>query len=448
LPGKAPKCQEPMTMTAPTTPPPSAEPVPARLAKHALLLFVVLLPFMQPALPLFGLEAVAADAAYLVLAALWALSLAAGAARLRWHPAFWLLGLYFAAMALSAVASEAPRLSAVKLATQAYLLSLPVIVFSLVGTERELRALFAAWLAATAIVALTAVLSVAAFFIDPGNPLFAWAINDFGTLPPGHYPRLRVTFLYAAMLCNYLTVSLMILLAARQLGWIGRRPFLLLLGGILFAAAFSLTPGLGGVFLAVGLWVWLQLQTRRPGFARLALAGGLTAACLFVLAMAVTPILHPTAPFLIPVPGTEITLAPAVRLMAWIEAARNFAADPLLGRGLGMPAVDVQILIPRGEMSGVTDAHNTFLNVAVQCGLLGLTALVAILIWVARNLQPLRPGTWPADVLRLALAFAFLNAFAYQGLGGSFEDARHLWLLFGLILVADSLGSARKERAA
>jgi O-antigen ligase len=238
------------------------------------------------------------------------------------------------------------------------------------------------------------------------------------------------------------------LLVARQLGWIGRRPFMPLLAGILLAAAFSLTPGLGGIFLTLGLWVWLVLQTRRPGFARLALAGGVAAACLFVVAMAVTPILHPTAPFLIQVPGTEVALAPAVRLMAWIEAARNFAADPLVGRGLGMPAVDVRILIPRGELSGVTDAHNTFLNVAVQCGLLGLATLVAILAWVARKLQPFRLGSGSFDALRIALAFAFLNAFAYQGLGGSFEDSRHLWVLFGLILATERLGAAHKEGAA
>jgi putative inorganic carbon (hco3(-)) transporter len=39
----------------------------------------------------------------------------------------------------------------------------------------------------------------------------------------------------------------------------------------------------------------------------------------------------------------------------------------------------------------------------------------------------------------VALGIAFLGAFAYQGLGGSFEDARHLWLLFGLLIASRRL---------
>ncbi len=423
------------------------ETLPARLARLALLLFVFLLPFMQPAPLLLGYELVAADAAWLVLAPLWGLALVTGAARLRWHPGFWLLGLYLAAMILATLASEQPLRSAVKLASQFYLLSLPVIVLSLVRGESGLRRLMQAWLAATALVALAAIASVAAFYLDPGNPLLRYTINDYGTLPPGPYPRLRLTFLYAAMTCNYLTVSLMILLAARRLDWIGRTPFALLLAGLLFAAAFSLTPGLGGLFLAGGFWAWLLLEPRRRALARLSLTAGIAAAALFVVTMALTPFLHSTAPFLVTAPGTDLTLAPAVRLMAWLDAARNFAADPWLGRGLGLEAADVTILLPSGQLSGVTDAHNTFLNVAVQCGMIGLAALVALLVWVWRRTGPFRLGEdRPGDVLRLALGFAFLNAFAYQGLGGSFEDARHLWLLLGLFLAATCVAANEKGR--
>jgi len=424
------------------------QPVAARAARAALLLFVFLLPFMQPAPRLLGYELVAADAAWLMLMPLWGIAVVTRAARLRWHPAFWLLAAYLAAMILSTLASEQPLRSAVKLASQFYLLSLPVIVLSLVGTERDMRRLVQAWLTATALVALVALAGVAAFFLDPASPLLAFAINDYGTLPPGPYPRLRLTFLYAAMLCNYLTVSLMILLAARRLGWIGRVPFALLLAGMMFAAAFSLTPGLGGLFLAGGFWAWLLLGPRHRSLARLSLAAGVAAAVLFVLAMGLTPFLHETAPFVVAVPGTDLTLAPAVRLLAWLDAARNFAADPWLGRGLGLEAVDVKIRIPSGQLAGVTDAHNSFLNVAVQCGLAGLAALVALLAWVWRRTRPFRLGAGDAaDALRLALGFAFLNAFFYQGLGGSFEDARHLWLLLGLFLTAAALPDNEKGAA-
>ena len=70
---------------------------------------------------------------------------------------------------------------------------------------------------------------------------------------------------------------------------------------------------------------------------------------------------------------------------------------------------------------------------------MGVAALVALLVWVFRHTRPLRLGRHSGDVLRLALGFAFLDAFAYQGLGGSFEDSRHLWLLLGLFLAAGRL---------
>jgi carbon starvation protein CstA len=37
-------------------------------------------------------------------------------------------------------------------------------------------------------------------------------------------------------------------------------------------------------------------------------------------------------------------------------------------------------------------------------------------------------------LIHLALSCALIGAFLYQGLSGSFEDARHLWILFGLLV--------------
>ena len=34
---------------------------------------------------------------------------------------------------------------------------------------------------------------------------------------------------------------------------------------------------------------------------------------------------------------------------------------------------------------------------------------------------------------------------AIQGLGGSFEDARHLWVLFGLLLAAERIGVLQEQ---
>jgi hypothetical protein len=62
--------------------------------------------------------------------------------------------------------------------------------------------------------------------------------------------------------------------------------------------------------------------------------------------------------------------------------------------------------------------------------------MLLLLRHVWRGTAPLRLLADDRNALRLALGIAFLGAFAYQGLGGSFEDARHLWLLLGLFLAA------------
>ena len=47
-----------------------------------------------------------------------------------------------------------------------------------------------------------------------------------------------------------------------------------LLCAMLLTAAFSLTPGLGGLLLALGLWGWLTRRRERPWSARLSLVEG------------------------------------------------------------------------------------------------------------------------------------------------------------------------------
>lgn len=417
----------------------------ARLARLLLLLLILSLAFMQPSLFILGFPTAPTDFVYPLLVAVWLVALAAGQVRIVPHKAWWRLALYFAAMAASALVAEAPIKAAAKLVTQAYLLSLPVLVVSLVVDRAALRSAMRWWLMGTAAVVAVAAASLMLFMIDPASPLLDLTRYRFGTLPPGAYPRLRLTFLNANMACNYLAVSLSLLLAARRLGWIASVPFAALLAGICAAAATTISPGLGGVALAIGIWFWLIGRESRPGAARLALAGAIAVATLFVAAMAVTPILHPTAPFLIELPGTGATLAPAGRLLTWIDAARNFLAEPLLGRGIGAAAALVRYRDPEGNLQRLTDAHNMFLNIAVQCGIAGLAALVALVVYALRRTAPFRLLPGDANVARLALGFAFLNGFVYQGLGGSFEDARHLWVLFGLLLASGRI-EARDPR--
>lgn len=420
----------------------------AAAARGLLLLLIFSTAFMQPPFRIANFAVVPTDLVFLALALAFA-----GAVLLRQAPwpsaaAYWLLAGYFSAMALSALLSDkASTHMLVKLASQIYLLSLPVIVAGLIRGEEDLRRALGIWLAGTAVVGALCCLTLILFYFDPGNKLLDRLLFHFGTLPPGHYPRVMLTFLNANMLCNYLTVSLCILFVAHRLGWVRKTAAALLVAGILLSALLTISPGLGGIFLAAGLWVWLCRKEASPAPARLALAAGVGAATLFVAAMTVTPIVHPTAPFLIHVPGTELVLAPAGRLMIWMDALRNFAADPFFGRGIGQQVVDVRYLSPSGYLQRLTDAHNTFLNLAVQCGIVGLAAFLALLAYIVRRTFPLSLAQGGMSIARVGLGLALLNGFAYHGLGGSFEDSRHLWVLFGLFLAAVRLQRIRSEGA-
>jgi hypothetical protein len=414
------------------------------IAFALLLLLIFSLAFMQPYQRVLGFSATPTDLLFLPLALAWAAAAATGSAPFRWRNAYWLLIAYFAAMALSGLQDW--RTALPKLASQAYLLSLPVLADQLITSQAQLKSAVRTWLAGTAVVCVVVVISLALFLWDPAHPLLDHVRYRFGTLPPGDYPRLSLTFLNANMLCNYLTVSLCLLLAARHVGWLSRPAFALLLAGTLLAALFTLSPGLAGIVLAIGLWLWLTGRDRHRGVARLSLLAGLAAAGLSLPVMAFTPVLHPTAPFLIELPG--LTLAPAGRLMIWIDAVRNFLADPLLGRGIGQEAVLVRYQDPEGNLQRLTDAHNSFLNIAVQCGAIGLAALLSIVGYAVRSMRPIRLAPDRSNALRLALGLAFLNGFAFQGLGGAFEDARHLWVLFGLLLAAERIERADRTAPA
>jgi len=403
---------------------------------------------MQPSIHVLGFDAVPSDAIYLILAASTGLAITTGQLRPRWHRFFGALAIYFGALVLSAFFSRDPGQSAVKILTQCYLLSLPIITFWLVSNEGDLRRVVTSWLLATAAVGMICIVALVLFYLEPESAVLKTLEADFGTLPPGNYPRLSLTFMNPNMLCNYLTASLGLLFVAWRKNWIEQRTAIALCMLAFLAAVCTISPGLGGIALLGGWLTALVLGERHGRAASLSRAAGISAGFLAVVAMTVTPILHPTAPFQIQVPATDLVLAPAGRLLTWLDACRNFVSDPLIGRGIGMNAVSVRYQNPSGFVEHLTDAHNTFLNIAVQAGVLGLGALCA-LVWLVLVIYRRERGT--NSTVTTVLAFVFLDAFAYQGLGGSFEDARHLWVLLGLLLAGTAIftsnGTENNRRA-
>jgi O-antigen ligase len=238
------------------------------------------------------------------------------------------------------------------------------------------------------------------------------------------------------------------LLVAGRLGWVGKPAFRWLLAGICLGAVFTLSPGMGGILLVAGIWLWLTNREQSRLAARLALAGGIGAAILFVAALPLTPVVHPTALYLVHVPALGLILAPSGRMMTWTEAARAFLAHPLLGQGIGVSPVLVHYRDPSGYLQTLVDAHDTYLGIAAQCGIVGLAALLALIFWVFIRSRPFRLLPRDGNLARLGFGIAFLGAFAYQGLGGSFENARHLWVLLGLFIAAIRIEKACQAHGA
>jgi O-antigen ligase len=215
---------------------------------------------------------------------------------------------------------------------------------------------------------------------------------------------------------------------------------------VLFAItiAFTVTPGIGGVLLAAAIWYWAVSGTKNKTLSKGILACGVLAAVLFLLVSTFSLIPSPTSPYTFELVGMRID--PTQRLLTWQGAVETFLQHPLTGRGLGMGVANVYFMPPSGQIQLLTDAHNALLNVAGQAGLFVVVPLVLIMIAVVRRSR-LTVGSGEKHAVILAsLGIAFFSALIYQGLVGSFENARHLWVLIGLILAVSRLRANEGER--
>jgi putative inorganic carbon (hco3(-)) transporter len=395
----------------------------------AALIFAV--PLMKPAVhePI-----IAADILFLLLAGCVALEVLAGRRRLCWLPGYAALLAYLLALGASLLATSNFAGSLFKYATEFYLVGLAAITGLIADSEAKLRRAVLAWLTGTAVTCLVGILGLAAFATGTMSWLLDYSSFGFGSLPPGDYPRLSLTFFNANMACNYLTGSLALLLIAGNARYLGRAAWWSLLAGIAIASLSTISAGLGGIALLAGAWIWL-VRKDSAALRWAAMLAGVSVAVLFVVALSVTVVSY-AAPFAIHLPG-GITLYASGRVMIWTAAVEQFARHPLLGVGIGVPPVDVHYPNPSGYVEDLADAHNVFLSIAAQTGIVGLIGLAALLAFVARHSR----GTLRTVVLGITV----LDVLAYQGLGGSFEDTRHIWLLIGLFIAARRLDVSRAD---
>jgi hypothetical protein len=341
----------------------------------------------------------------------------------KWRTEYFAFGFYFFTLVISSIFSINPRLSFIKLAGTTYLILLAVIASTIVTTSKRLRLSVLAWLAGAIIPIIAAFVGIALFYFAPQSSLLPDLTYHYGAVPLGNFPRISSTLISPSMFCNYLCLTLMFTLVAAKMKWIGTAMTVAIVIAMVVSALFTVSIALGGVALAVGLWLWLTSDKR------ISRIGSIACGVIAVAFLAIAPF--------------ALTLQPGFtassRFLVWSDALKTFFADPLTGSGLGTAVANVVFQNSDGSWSVLTDAHNTFLNLAAQAGMPALIGMIAIIFLVLRRGFATSEGR-DFYILR-GLTIAFLAAFVYDGLTGSFEDARHLWILIGLILASNRIFS-------
>ena len=393
---------------------------------------VLLLPLQDWGLVwLFGHGVSPADLLFVVALGLRGLTLLAGQAPLRGQPIHGAWLAYVLVLGFSIFVSPAVLSSFGKWIGVVHLTLLAVLALDLCAQAGFMRKAVMAWIIAASVTALGSAIGLVGFYLAPGSPWLDWLLlSHYGSLPPGPWPRVTSLFANPNMLCNYLVVAVCLLLAAIRLQWIQSRTGYALFLLLALASVFTASPGLGGLALAVGLWCGWLWRDEAPRRAALVLGAGVFAA----IAMFAATLVNLAAPF----------EQASVRGLIWPQAWATVLQHPWRGVGLGQDVVGVEFLSPSGDQQWLTDAHNMWLNLAGQAGLPAVLAMVAI-CWL------LLRGPWPrsatgageaavsqaavseTDILRVACGTAFVGAFLYQGMAGSFEDARQMWLLMGML---------------
>ena len=406
----------------------------SRVVFALFFLLVVSLGLMKPGVFVSVATLTPTDLVFPFLFAAWLVAIATRQMRFVWHPAFLALAVYFLAFAVSAVFSTRPRASFAKLAGELYLVLLPVVTVSVVESIARLKQTVSVWIIGSAIPILVGLFGIALFYVAPDAALLQEITYHYGSVPVGNFPRISSTFITASMFCNYLTATLAILAGAWSMNWLNKRTAVVLLFAMAVCTMFTVSIAIGGAVLAVGLLIW---RLTPPSSRRT--AGLVTAILVAIAFLLVSPIdlaPRPASHYSVstPLPGS---LSPSPRLVVWEDAASRLIDKPVVGSGIGTPSAEVIFVNTDGSRSLLTDAHNTFLNVAAQCGLIGLAGLLFVIWSVVK--AGFRTRSAELGNIQTALFIAFVAAFLYDGLTGSFEDARHLWVLIGLILAVDGI---------
>ena len=270
-----------------------------KIEKIAFVLFLVLvasLSIQKPSLfYVSGLPVTPTDFVFPVAGLFFLISVIWNPRKLQRDRIYLWLIAYLVAFAIATLFSPQFSRSAIKTLATGYLIGLCVLAFNLIDSEDRMRLAARVWLFASVAPLAVGMFTIVLFYVSPTSWLLPYLTYHYGAVPVGNYPRLSSTFVSASMFCNFLNVELLILLVAKYKNWIVGTFFWLMLIATSVCAIFTISSGLGALFLAIGIWIWYSSSNRLVG--RVAFAGG-TLLCLLSLAssfIALQP--HSTAPY-------------------------------------------------------------------------------------------------------------------------------------------------------
>ena len=243
-------------------------------------------------------------------------------------------------------------------------------------------------------------------------------------------PRVSGPFPHPNMFGDYLVVSGAILWTRwRALGDVWGRGVLAaawLLAGTLLVTVSSAWLGAGVLLTAIGLHTMRQrdkrlaIQWKRPGPVILVVTG------VTLFTMTLTGLLLPMG---VDVAGLSIR-GSGIRPAIWASALEAFKEAPIGGVGATPFLAVVADPLGAASATAVWDAHNIYLSILGQFGLVGAALFAGagvVLTWTL-----FREGV----TRRHAVLLVALLAAGIHGVAIANEEFRHLWALLGLVGLA------------
>lgn len=402
-------------------------------ARWLMLLYVAAVPIVQPLdTRILGIHVYATDVIFAAAFLFWLASIRDRKPALdQRYLAF--VGAYFLAFVISAVFSIDPQRSILKLGGVFYLIAVSAVVADLVQDDRFLKHLTYAWIFGAVITIVGTLAGLLGFFLGYDSMATNFFLFHAGSLPAGNYPRVKAFFENPNMTANYINVAAMVVLGAERIGWLSRRNSIALTVLLFGSTILTISAGIGGLILSIGLWT--SFAGLQNGNKRRQLILGACAVIAFFayLSTAVSPISRDNE-YAVTVPVIEKRIEPSVRFLLWKDSIVRGMHYPIFGRGTGTDAAYLKYEVVSGQTQVLRDAHQAWLNVFAQAGVIGLGAFIALCGYLFSVCKFRLRETSERAAMLAACSCAFVGAFLFQNLFGSYEDARHLWVLIGMLV--------------